>query len=98
MVTFVEDIEKFGKMISSDDMPSNYDFSIPDKIPQPYIGEHDAKNDPIQSIQEINIFLDHDDNEIYGLVCMKTKNFNKLWIKASNMLSNNPSNCKLLKD
>ena len=98
MVTFVEDIEKFGKMISSDDMPSNYDFSIPDKIPQPYIGEHDAKNDPIQSIQEINIFLDHDDNEIYGLVCMKTKNFNKIWIKASDMLSNNPSNCKLLKD
>ena len=62
MTTFVEETAKYGKIISSEEMPSNYNFSLPDKLPMPYTNKYDDKNDPAKEILEIAIYLDHDDN------------------------------------
>jgi transposase InsO family protein len=57
MTTFVEETAKYGKIISSEEMPSNYNFSLPDKLPMPYTNKYDDKNDPAKKILEIAIYL-----------------------------------------
>jgi hypothetical protein len=88
---FDENINDYGKLLSTFDSTYVYNFEVKTKRPEPYmdVEQYDSK---IKSVNDVDVYFDTIDNETYLVLHITTLNNDPqtgIWIRASSLFHNN---------
>ena len=88
---FDENLDEYGKLLSTFDSTYIHNFEVKSKRPEPYLDveQNDLK---IKSIFDADVYYDAEDNETYLVLRIMTldkKPQTGIWIRASSLFENN---------
>lgn len=88
---FDENINEYGKLLSTFDSTYIHNFEVKTMRPEPYmdVEQYDSK---VKSVNDVDVYFDTTDNETYLVLHITTLNNDPqtgIWIRASSLFKNN---------